>query len=433
MSEFQLKMPKMGESIDEATVSVWLKKVGENVNAEESVLEVATDKIDSEIPSPVSGKLSKIFFQKKDTVRVGDVIAIIETDEPQSQEEENSKSSELSHAPSELLELSEDVILKEAQAIKDPIAPDLTEYRSISPLVRSMCAAENISTDEIQGIIGSGKNGRITKDDVLDYIKKRGQKIVEEKETSYSTNDQPKVISAQEISFNTSLARENEEIVEMSNTRKIISEHMIRSINTSAHVTSFVEADVTNIVMWRDRVKEDFQKKKKEKITFTPIFIEAIAKTIEDFPMINISIEGDFIIKKKYINIGIATALDNGDLIVPVIKDANKYNLLGLIEQVNDLASRARSGNLNPAETQNGTFTFTNIGTFGNIMGTPIINQPQAAILAAGVISKKVSVIESPQGDSIGIRHKVFLSHSYDHRVIDGYMGGLFVKKLRKF
>ncbi|WP_185861277.1 dihydrolipoamide acetyltransferase family protein [Blattabacterium cuenoti] len=378
MSEYNLTLPAMGESIAEATIIRWLKEEGDSIKKEDLLVEIATDKVNSEISSPVNGILKKKLFSPNEVAKVGSFIAILETEENLS---------------------------------FDDLPIEKNKKRFYSPLVRTIAKKEGISFYELETIEGTGEKGRITKKDILKYIR-------------IKKNNIPNRI----IDINND--KNEEEIIEMDRMRKITAEHMMRSKNISAHVTSFVEADVTNIVKWRDKIKETFQKNTGEKLTLMSVFVECVVKAIKDFPMINISVNGTSIIKKRNIHIGLATALPNGNLIVPVIKNADSYNLVGLIKIINDLIKRAKSNQLKPEETQGGTYTISNIGSFGNFFGTPIIHQPQVAIMAIGFIQKKLSIIETPKGDLIGIRHKIYLSHSYDHRVIDGVLGGCFVKKV---
>jgi 2-oxoglutarate dehydrogenase E2 component (dihydrolipoamide succinyltransferase) len=412
----------MGESVAEATVTNWLKKVGEKVEMDEAVLEIATDKVDSEIPSEVSGVLMEILFDVNDIVKVGQTIAIIETDE--------ASVSEVKQQETFVPEAAE--ILEKSIEVAKEISTIPTDFSSsdkfFSPLVKNIAKEEGVSVAELENIQGSGKEGRVTKEDILKFVESRKSniesfKIVAQQPTSI--NQQPK---ATPVSVNG-----GDEIVEMDRMRKLISGYMMASINTSAHVQSFIEVDVTNIVKWRDKVKVAFEKREGEKLTYTPIFMEAVAKALKDFPLMNIAVDGDFIIKKKNINLGMAASLPNGNLIVPVIKNADQLNLVGMAKAVNDLGNRAKAGKLKPDDTQGGTYTVTNVGTFGSVFGTPIINQPQVGILALGAIRKVPAVIETPEGDFIGIRQKMFLSHSYDHRVVDGALGGSFVKRVAEY
>jgi 2-oxoglutarate dehydrogenase E2 component (dihydrolipoamide succinyltransferase) len=412
MAQYELLLPKMGESVAEATVIKWVKNPGDRIELDDTVLEIATDKVDSEVPSPIAGKLIKQLFSEDDVVQVGDVIAIIETDGAQPEEE-----------PIEDIQLEPEIPAPVFSSITTE--PSQASERFYSPLVKNIAAQEGIAFSELESIQGTGAEGRLTKDDLLKYIS--GQKpSVETFVDPVPANSPAPVNVVQSVSG-------GDEIIEMDRMRKLIAEHMVMSKQTSPHVTSFVEADVTNMVQWRDRVKKTFEARENEKITFTPIFVEAVTKAIKDFPMINVSLNGNQIIKKRDINIGMAAALPSGNLIVPVIKKADQLNLVGLTKAVNDLANRARISKLKPDETQGGTFTLTNVGSFGNIMGTPIINQPQVAILAVGAIKKKPAVLETEYGDVIAIRHMMFLSLSYDHRVVDGALGGSFVKRVAEY
>lgn len=445
MALYELVLPKMGESVAEATIIKWVKQPGEMIEADESVLEIATDKVDSEVPSPVAGKLIKTFFSEDDIVQVGAVIATIETgDSSQIKEPDPKPFVEAAVVPQnsgiETTSSSKtvDVVPIANNSSKTEKVNSNSSGRFYSPLVRSMAAEEGISQTELDAIAGSGSEGRVTKQDIIDYLDQRTKNIprdtpktnVSVPESKISEQSKPSVASNSTPLQSVSGA---DEIIEMDRMRKLIADHMVMSKQTSAHVTSFVEADVTNLVTWRDKVKSSFEKREGEKITFTPIFIEAVAKAIKDLPMINISVQGNQIIKKRDINIGMAAALPSGNLIVPVIKNADQLNLVGLTKAVNDLASRARLSKLKPDETQGGTFTLTNVGTFGNVLGTPIINQPQVAILAVGAIKKKPAVIETEFGDVIAIRHMMFLSLSYDHRVVDGSLGGSFVRRVADY
>lgn len=426
MAKFELKLPKMGESVAEATITNWLKNVGDTIDADEAVLEIATDKVDSEVPSEVEGVLAEILFNVDDVVQVGQTIAIIETSngaETAAPAQAETKSE--TPAPEAVAAVEQTVV-----AAKETAQPvQSSSDRFYSPLVKNIAKQENISQTELDAISGTGKDGRVTKNDILSYIENRGKQTapVQAAVQQQAATSQP-VQKAAPVSVNG-----QDEIIEMTRMGKIIAHHMVESKHTSAHVQSFIEVDVTNIWNWRNKVKNDFAKREGENLTFTPIFMEAVAKAIKDFPMINISVDGDKIIKRKNINLGMAAALPDGNLIVPVIKNADQLNLLGMTKAVNDLAERSRIGKLKPDETQGGTYTVTNVGTFGSVFGTPIINQPQVAILALGAIRKVPAVIETPQGDFIGIRHKMFLSHSYDHRVVNGALGGQFVKRVAEY
>lgn len=428
MAKFELKLPKMGESVAEATITNWLKKVGESIEMDEAVLEIATDKVDSEVPSEVSGVLSEILFNVDDVVQVGQTIAIIETEGGNS---ESVATTTVAKEPEAVQQLEEQI-----STVKTDLnfVPDFSDSdKFFSPLVKNIASAEGISVDELNKINGTGKEGRVTKNDILDYVANRGNAPVEKVATQSVAQPQQastkvEVSKAAPVSVNG-----GDEIVEMDRMRKLISGYMVASVQTSAHVQSFIEVDVTNMFKWRDKVKNAFEKREGEKLTFTPLFMEVVAKALKDFPMMNISVDGDYIIKKKNINLGMAAALPNGNLIVPVIKNADQLNLVGMAKAVNDLANRARIGKLKPDDTQGGTYTVTNVGTFGSVFGTPIINQPQVGILALGAIRKVPAVIETPEGDFIGIRQKMFLSHSYDHRVVDGALGGSFVKRVAEY
>jgi 2-oxoglutarate dehydrogenase E2 component (dihydrolipoamide succinyltransferase) len=431
MAKFELKLPKMGESVAEATITNWLKKVGETIAADEAVLEIATDKVDSEVPSEVSGTLSEILFQVNDVVKVGQTIAIIET-------EGGSASVESSIVTSSAVEMPVVAeVEKTIEVAKEIVAPaDFSgSDKFFSPLVKNIAKEEGVSVAELETIKGSGKDGRVTKEDILNYIKNKGSQPTQAAQPQVSTPVAQPTVAATQPSTQAVPVSVNggDEIVEMDRMRKLISGYMVASVQTSAHVQSFIEVDVTNIVKWRDKVKTAFEKREGEKLTFTPIFMEAVAKALKDFPGMNISVDGDFIIKRKNINLGMAAALPNGNLIVPVIKNADQLNLVGMAKAVNDLGNRAKAGKLKPDDTQGGTYTVTNVGTFGSVFGTPIINQPQVGILALGAIRKVPAVIETPEGDFIGIRQKMFLSHSYDHRVVDGALGGSFVKRVADY
>ena len=422
MARFELKLPKMGESVAEATITNWLKNVGEHIDMDEAVLEIATDKVDSEVPSEVSGTLVEILFQVDDVVQVGQTIAIIETEGGAIAATPEVKS-EVPVAVAEVAKTVEVAI--EASAPADFSGSD----KFFSPLVKNMAKTEGISLTELESISGSGKDGRVNKEDILKYIETRKSQVTSSNVVAPTTStQQPKTQNPAPVSVNG-----GDEIVEMDRMRKLISGYMVASVQTSAHVQSFIEVDVTNIVKWRDKVKAAFEKREGEKLTFTPIMMEAVAKALKDFPGMNISVDGDFIIKRKNINLGMAAALPNGNLIVPVIKNADQLNLVGMAKAVNDLGGRAKAGKLKPDDTQGGTYTVTNVGTFGSVFGTPIINQPQVGILALGAIRKVPAVIETPEGDFIGIRQKMFLSHSYDHRVVDGALGGSFVKRVAEY
>ena len=427
MAEFKVELPKMGESVAEATITTWLKSVGDTIEEDEPIVEIATDKVDSEVPAPCSGILKEVLFNEGDVVAVGSIFAVIDSEVITENTSNN--------IPYEPTISKEDIEEKVKQEILEPltnlskieIKNDFKNSTNFySPLVKSIASKEGISIEELEIINGTGSNQRVTKKDILNYVSS-GKKIktidpiVKSNKPINSTQKPVKTISGQD------------EIIQMDRMRKLIADHMVNSVNTAPHVTSFVEADVTNMVLWRNKTKKEFLEKEGERLTFTPIFIEAIAKALRDYPLVNSSIDGDNIIIKSNINIGMATALPSGNLIVPVIKNADQLNLVGLAKTVNDLANRAKLSQLKPDDISGGTYTVSNVGTFGNVMGTPIINQPQSGILALGAIKKKPAVIESESGDLIGIRHMMFLSHSYDHRNIDGALGGQFVRKVADY
>ena len=413
MAKFELLMPKMGESVDEATIINWLKNVGEKIDEDDLIVEIATDKVDSEVPSEVSGILLEKLCKIDDVVKVGEPIAIIETKGDNTKElTKKLKESKIIQEPVEIFQT--DILTEKAKKIID-FDNNSNDKKIYSPLVKSISKKEGVSLSELEKITGSGKEGRLTKNDLLEYISKR----------KFNLESSNSVLS------NTDFSVDNDEIKEMSRMEKLISDHMISSKEKSVHVQSFIEADITDLWDWREDNKENFQKKEGEKITFTPIFIMLVAKALREFPLLNVSVDQYNVIKKKNINIGMATAINDGNLIVPVIKNADQLSLLGLAKKVNDLAKRARVGQLEPDEVQGGTYTVSNIGVFDTLMGTPIINQPQVGILAFGAIIKKPSVIETDKGDFIGIRRKIILSHSFDHRVVNGARGGLFIKRIK--
>ncbi len=437
MAKFELKLPKMGESVAEATITSWLKEVGDTIEMDEAVLEIATDKVDSEVPSEVEGVLLERLFNVDDVVQVGQTLAVIEV---------NGADAPVVESPGESGEIEEPKAVEEAvlhvEKAREIIADSTPDFSSserfYSPLVKNIAKEEGISFSELEGIKGSGKDGRVTKNDILAYVDSRGAKpetvVSSDKLTMSSDDTTEKLKSAVPAQEAKPIATEKgDKRIPMSRMGKLIAHHMQESVHTSAHVQSFVEVDVTNVVKWRNKVKVDFEKREGEKLTFTPIFMEAVAKALKDFPMMNISVDGETIVKKKNINLGMAAALPDGNLIVPVIKNADQLNLVGMARAVNDLAGRARSNQLKPDEIQGGTYTVTNVGTFGSVFGTPIINQPQVGILALGAIRKEPSVIETEEGDFIGIRNKMFLSHSYDHRVVNGALGGMFVKRVADY
>ena len=433
MARFELKLPKMGESVAEATITNWLKQVGDKIESDEAVLEIATDKVDSEVPSEVSGVLVEQLFGKDDLVQVGQTIAIIETESPPTPE--GQAQSEINPDISKSLEIIESSIAKSTDIISSPPsgAGGLSD-KFFSPLVKNIAKEEGVSVAELEKISGSGKDGRVTKNDILDFVAyKKTEPRAKSQEPIAETTPKSVLDAVEGQKANPISINGGDEIIEMDRMRKLISGYMVASVQTSAHVQSFIEVDVTNIVKWREKVKAPFEKREGEKLTYTPIFMEAVAKALKDFPMMNIAVDGDFIIKKKNINLGMAASLPNGNLIVPVIKNADQLNLVGMAKAVNDLGGRAKAGKLKPDDTQGGTYTVTNVGTFGSVFGTPIINQPQVGILALGAIRKVPAVIETPEGDFIGIRQKMFLSHSYDHRVVDGALGGSFVKRVAEY
>ena len=429
MARFELKLPKMGESVAEATITSWLKDVGDSVELDEAIVEIATDKVDSEVPSEVEGTLVEILFQKDDVVAVGDTIAIIETEGENDVEEQTPTKNEKTVATEKVKEV-EKTIEKASEIIATPLAKNSDSGKFYSPLVRNIAQTEGVSMEELETLVGSGKDGRVTKDDILSYLENRGDISNEVEELNPSVV--PKHIE-KSVSKSVPVSVNGEdEVIEMTRMGKLIAKHMVDSVHTSAHVQSFIEVDVTNIVKWRNKVKNEFLQREGEKLTFTPILMQAVASTIKKYPLINIAVDGDTIVKKKNINLGMAAALPDGNLIVPVIKNADQLNLVGMTSAVNDLANRARNNALKPDEIQGGTYTVTNVGGFGSVMGTPIINQPQVAILALGAIRKVPAVIETLEGDFIGIRQKMFVSHSYDHRVVNGALGGMFIKTLKE-
>lgn len=434
MAQHELVMPKMGESVAEATIIKWVKNEGDKIKIDETVLEIATDKVDSEIPSSFEGVLIKKLFKEGDVVQVGTVIALISSDVNATA---STPQAPVSQPAASNGSASTAAPVKEAAHATNH---DFSQSdRFYSPLVKSIAKEEGISIQELEKINGSGKDGRVTKTDILSYIPNRGAQqqaaVVEERieKPAAKSSSNGHAPSAPAINKPAVSLMAGDEIIEMDRMRKLIADHMVMSKHVSPHVTSFVEADVTNMVLWRDKIKSQFEKREGEKMTFTPLFVEAVAKAIKDYPMINVSVDGTNIIKRKSINIGMAAALPSGNLIVPVIKNADEKNLVGLTKNVNDLANRARANKLAPDDIQGGTFTLTNVGGFGNVMGTPIINQPQVAIMATGTIKKKPAVLETPQGDVIAIRHMMFLSLSYDHRVVDGSLGGSFLRRVADY
>jgi len=439
MADIEVLLPKMGESVAEATITTWLKEVGDIIEEDEPIVEIATDKVDSEVPAPTSGILKQKVFNDGDVVQVGAVFAIIGAEGEET----------IVNAPAITKTETVEVVAEQIQ--EELLAPIEVSQNGVgvpkngpsgrfySPLVRSIAKTEGISIGELESVAGTGQEGRVTKKDILGYIENR----TEDQETLAAPVKTVTNLPKTEAPNNNQVAPihkappvpigPNDEIVEMDRMRKMIADHMVMSVHVSPHVTSFVEADVTNIVMWRKKMKDEFMKKEGEKLTFTPIFMEAVVKALKDFPKVNAMLDGNNVVIKKDINLGMATALPTGNLIVPVIHNAEQLNLVGLAKQVNSLANNARNNSLSPDQIQGGTYTVTNVGTFGNVMGTPIINQPQSAILALGAIRKKPAVIETPQGDAIAIRHMMFLSHSYDHRIVDGALGGSFVRRVADY
>ncbi|GMN07226.1 dihydrolipoamide acetyltransferase family protein [Croceitalea sp. MTPC5] len=446
MSKFELKLPQMGESVAEATLTTWLKEVGDTIEMDEAVFEIATDKVDSEVPSEVEGKLIEKRFDVDDIIKVGEVVAVIET--AAGIEKDGSVSAVNPLKTEKQVEQSivqlEEQLVKAEEAVAVPVQNVSGSERFYSPLVKNIAKQEGISVAELDTIAGTGKEGRVTKNDILAFVayRKRGvndapepvKPGIAEPIKEVSEKEEPNIEAEKAISkpSNANVA-DGDEIIPLSRMGKLIAHHMAESISTSAHVQSFIEVDVTNVVNWRNKTKKVFEEREGEKLTFTPIFMEAVAVALKKHPMVNISLDGDQVIKKKNINIGMAAALPDGNLIVPVIKNADQLNLVGMAKTVNDLASRARNNALKPDEIKGGTYTVTNVGTFGSVFGTPIINQPQVGILALGAIRKMPSVIETSEGDFIGIRSKMFLSHSYDHRVVNGALGGMFVKTVADY
>ena len=436
MAEYFLKLPKMGEGVEEATITNWLKHEGDNIEIDDSIVEIATDKVDSDIVSEVKGKLVSRKFEVNDVIKIGDVIAIIETKRlpEQYQFEDNLididlKDDNLSNKTNE-----EKIISEEIELIKnsiDPIIEKSSKY--YSPLVKNIAKKEGLTTSELEKIKGTGKDQRITKNDIVSYLSLKKEKTVDNLKNSFINDNEENQIESIYNSNSLNFLEGKDQIIEMSRMEKILSSHMIDSLKKSAHVQSFIEVDVSDLWNWREKEKKYFLKRENQKLTFTTLFIYAIVKALRDYPLLNSSIDGKNIIIKNSINIGMATAMSSGDLIVPVIKNADHMNLVGLTKSVNDLAYRARNDKLKPDEVKGGTYTITNIGNFGSIMGTPIINQPQVGILAIGVIRKMPSVVETNKGDFIAVRRKVILSHSYDHRIINGEVGGLFIKKVADY
>lgn len=421
MAKVEIKLPKMGESVSEATLTAWLKNVGDSIKLDDGIAEMATDKVDTEVPSEVEGILVEHLFKVGDIVKVDQAFAIVEI--------EGVVTDEVIIAPEIVIPNHEEPKQLPTEVVKNTEISTSSSDKFYSPLVKNIAAKEQISFAELETIKGTGVENRLTKDDLLNYLKTKN-KVTQ----TPDPKAQPIAASLETKVVNTPVSvSSGDEIIEMTRMGKLIAQHMIHSVHTSAHVQSFIEVDVTNIVKWREKVKNKFEKAEGEKLTFTPILLQAVAKTLRDYPLMNISVDGEQIIKKKAINLGMATSLDNGDLIVPVIKNADQLNIVGMAKSVNDLANRARKNQLKPDDIAGGTFTVTNIGSFGSIFGTPIINQPQVGILALGAIRKVPAVIETPDGDFIGIRHKMYLSISYDHRVVNGALGGMFVKRVAEY
>ena len=446
MSKFELKLPQMGESVAEATLTSWLKEVGDTIEMDEAVFEIATDKVDSEVPSEVEGTLVERLFNVDDIIKVGQTVAVIEMNgqvvvDDTAREEEPAATEGIQAAVSEVEKTV--VQAKEVAAAEEStsMSENSDAARFYSPLVKNIARQEGISILELDGIRGTGKEGRVTKNDILAYVAQRTSEVTEAPQQKTSATKQPEPAPQQAVNkvpeevhqISRVQSSGTDEVIPMTRMGKLIAQHMTNSVSTSAHVQSFIEVDVTKVVNWRNKVKEAFEMREGEKLTFTPIFMEAVAKALKNFPMMNVSVDGETVIKKKNINIGMAAALPDGNLIVPVIKNADQLNLVGMAKVVNDLASRARNNALKPDEVQEGTYTVTNVGSFGSVFGTPIINQPQVGIMALGAIRKMPAVIETSEGDFIGIRSKMFLSHSYDHRVVNGALGGMFVKAVADY
>ena len=444
MSRFELKLPQMGESVAEATLTNWLKEVGDTIEMDEAIFEIATDKVDSEVPSEVDGVLVEKRFDVDDVIKVGEVVAVIQIEGEMESAAEGSSKDEVKEEVS--VEAPARELETQMASVKESVSAPVPDYSSserfYSPLVKNIAKEENVSMDELEAIAGTGKEGRVTKNDIMAYLESRSngsQKQEEAKPQPEATTEKaaaplaPKETAAEKPKESKVQVGAGDEVIPLTRMGKLIAHHMIDSISTSAHVQSFVEVDVTNVVNWRNKVKNAFQQREGEKLTFTPIFMEAVALALKKYPLMNISLDGDKVIKKKNINLGMAAALPDGNLIVPVIKNADQLNLVGMAKTVNDLADRARNNKLKPDEVKDGTYTVTNVGSFGSVFGTPIINQPQVGILALGAIRKIPSVIETDQGEYIGIRSKMYLSHSYDHRVVNGALGGMFVKAVADY
>ncbi|MBW8200502.1 dihydrolipoamide acetyltransferase family protein [Flagellimonas abyssi] len=443
MSKFELKLPQMGESVAEATLTNWLKEVGDTIEMDEAIFEIATDKVDSEVPSEVDGVLVEKRFDVDDVIKVGEVVAVIQIEGGVETPLEESTEKEVEEEP---VEVPAGELEAQMASVKESVSSSTPDFSSserfYSPLVKNIAKEENVSMDELEAITGTGKEGRVTKNDIMAYLENRsnGSQVKEEAKPKPETKtakveapSAPKETVANKPQGSKVQVGAGDEVIPLTRMGKLIAHHMIESISTSAHVQSFVEVDVTNVVNWRNKVKNAFQQREGEKLTFTPIFMEAVAMALKKYPLMNISLDGDKVIKKKNINLGMAAALPDGNLIVPVIKNADQLNLVGMAKTVNDLADRARNNQLKPDEVKDGTYTVTNVGSFGSVFGTPIINQPQVGILALGAIRKIPSVIETDQGEYIGIRSKMYLSHSYDHRVVNGALGGMFVKSVADY
>lgn len=433
MAEYKLLLPSMGEGVMEATIISWMFSEGDTVKEDDSVVEIATDKVDSDVPTPVSGKIIKILKQKDDVAKIGEAIAILEVaGEGEAVAEQSQQPKTAEEVKTDIPQLSEADIKELEKPAAASTAQEFSGDLYLSPLVKNIAQQENISENELKSIKGSGIEGRITKEDILAFVSNRGAVSSEAKQTVSAPQTAPAAAKPAPVSAPMTVGA-GDEVIQMDRVRKIIADAMVNSKRTSPHVTSFIESDVTNVVKWRTKHKDAFEKREGEKLTYMPIFVKAIVKAIQDFPMINVSVDGDKIIKKKNINIGMATALPDGNLIVPVIKNADQLSLSGLAKAINDLAYRARNKKLRPEDTQGATYTISNVGGFGNLMGTPIIPQPQVAILAVGAIVKKPAVLETKDGDVIAIRHLMFMSHSYDHRVVDGSLGGMFLKHVHDY
>ena len=426
MAEYKLLLPSMGEGVMEATVINWLYNEGDTVNEDDSIVEIATDKVDSDVPTPVSGKIVKILIQKDEIAKVGEPIAILEIASENTSENITSEEPKTEIAATPEVEIVAE--LEKPLQVTSSAPQDFSGEIYLSPLVKSIAQQENISENELKSISGTGLEGRITKEDILAFVANRKNHEIKTEEKVKEISPVQKTYTSPTLPLST-----GDEIIPMDRVRKLIADAMINSKKTAPHVTSFIESDVTNVVKWRTKHKDAFEKREGQKLTFMPIFVKAVVKAIQDFPLINISVDGDKIIKKKNINIGMATALPDGNLIVPVIKNADQLSLSGLAKAINDLAYRARNKKLKPEDTQGATYTISNIGSFGNLMGTPIIPQPQVAILAIGAIVKKPAVLETTDGDVIAIRQLMFMSHSYDHRVVDGSLGGMFLKHVHDY